>query len=71
MTVQTARGTLVGMDNETRHRPMALRFLISILQQYERDAPAVLRECAEELEALAREVALGPRQSRSARTRWQ
>ncbi len=42
------------MDNETRHRRIAQRFLISILQQYRREAPVVLREWAEELEALAR-----------------
>jgi hypothetical protein len=43
------------MDNATRHRRIAQRFLISILQQYGREAPAVLREWADELEVLAAE----------------
>ena len=45
-----------GMDNATRHRRIAQRFLISILQQYGAEAPAVLREWAEELEEFAAEL---------------
>jgi len=43
------------MDNETRHRRIAQRFLISILQQYGREAPAVLSQWADAVEQLARE----------------
>jgi len=53
-----------------RYGRVAQRFLISILQQYWMDAPAVIREWAEELEAwgavIEREVELsagrGPRE---------
>jgi len=55
MTAQAARGTLAAMDNATGHRRIAQRFLISILQQYGPEAPAVLRDWADELEQVARE----------------
>ncbi len=48
------------MDNETRHRRVAQRFLISILQQYGREAPAVLMEWAEQLEAYVAEAEGNP-----------
>jgi len=39
-----------------RYGRVAQRFLISILQQYGREAPVVLREWAEELEVYVAEV---------------
>jgi len=57
VTAQEPPRTLNGMDNATRHRRIAHRFLISIPRQHWREASAVLREWAEELEALGAEVA--------------
>lgn len=47
----------VGIDALTRHQRLATRFLISLLQRYGRDAPAVLRGMADEPEGLAGEAA--------------
>jgi len=44
------------MDNVTRHQRIARRFLVSVLQQYGREAPDVLRAWADELEGLGEEV---------------
>lgn len=44
------------MDNASRHKWIARRFLVSILQQYGAGAPIVLRHWADDLETLQAEV---------------
>lgn len=44
------------MDNATRHARFAQRFLVSLLQQYGLDTPRMLRQWADELEALEAEM---------------
>jgi len=57
------------MDNDTRHHRIAQRFLLSIIHQYGPAAPVILRRWADELEALAAEIAsdAGPGEPGAAR----
>ena len=52
----TSAPLAAAMNNATRHRRIAERSLTSILQKYGKEAPAVLREWAEEFEAYVAEA---------------